>query len=214
MMVWHGHAWWHTFAMWNTNLSHPDAFIAHMSVLSIFYNYMGGDGGARRLTSLLQPEKPITVDSLAFQAPMLSLVHAAELVPYSRFVAFIVRTYAIHNQLLTEPEFSSAFPSIDHDAMFVDTVLHSLDHWMLHELFDQPCTRALWEVQPTKQIGDVKWDLLGKATSFAYTVSDDHPRIENIYIRQSPHPFHQRFYKEVSSVDPELAWHMQACMAK
>lgn len=145
---------------------------------------------------------------------MVPLGEVAPLAPYSRFIAFLGCAYSIHCRLLSEADFLDAFPGVDHDAVFVDTVLHSLDHWMLHDLFDEPSTQRLWVVSKSSEQGSPNWHLIGSLTSLAYSISDDHPKLHSIYIRQSPYPFHRRFYEEVVPVDPELAWNMQACMAK
>lgn len=128
-------------------------------------------------------------------------------------MAFLERAYWIHCRLLSEAEFLEAFPGVDHDAMFVDTVLHSLDHWIVHELFDESCTKALWVVDKSSEKGLVNWNLVGSLTGLAHSISDDYSRLHAVHMWQSPHPFQRRFYEEVSTVDPELAWNMHACMA-
>ena len=61
-----------------------------------------------------------------------------ELVPYSSFVNFIVKTRPIF--LSDFAKYRTQFPGVHGEAMYIGTVMHSMDHTAL----DWACEEPLW----------------------------------------------------------------------
>merc|ERR1719362_2133102 len=187
---WHGHAWWHALAMWGIDLQNPDPWIQRMGLISLFQNHMGGDGAGEILTSVVQREVLLTGDSMPFQRPMPPFNKVNALVPHSRFLAFLSVALERFSGLWHNPEHSGMFSNMNLDSHFVCTVLHSLDHWMLHQVNEEAGIRALWEQSndPSASTGSIDWRITGQMASFAYGLSDDYPKLYDVYMRQSSNP--------------------------
>lgn len=216
--VWFGHAWVHSLAMWGIDEFSPDPWVARMSVCSLFFNHLGGDGGAELWNQMSGAgiDPMILADVVAVQRPLRDFARWRPLMPYSRFIRFIEGTREIWFRLLKESEFANAFgPLMDPEGHYIATILHSIDHWMLYNCFGNTHRLVLFCYDgPECGFGNIDFYRTGKLVCTALCLADDWPKLFDVYMRQSPHPFYQRVYQEAVAIDAELAWHMQNCMIK
>lgn len=223
LYVWQCHAWLHALAMWGCDKSHQIPWVANMSTYSYFFNHLGGDGGIGVMAEAVHVDwDPMEFSQKApMQRPLRPYDRLRDLLPYSRFGTFITLAHEIFMTLLSEPEFAKAFSGLDSEGHFIASVVHSLDHFEFQKIFGPPSKLLLchWDGPnqasvTSTETGDIHYKLIGALCRMGFALSDDWPKLFNVYIRQAPHPFYQRFYAEVSKFDPELAWHMQGCMIK
>ena len=230
LALWKGHAHVHGLATWGVDTKATDAWLARMSVCSLYFNHLGGDGGAVHWKSAVNSDiEPLDLPSkLPFQRPGRDFGRLEQLLPYSRFLSFVDASSTIFFRLLKEqkqqhggPETASsaeAFAAMDPMAHYHATFLHSLDHWMLHRAFDEKGKLALLfrgNRRSSREEGEeADFRTMSDLSTFAFAISDDWPKLFSVYMRQSSHPFYRRVYEECLELDPELAFHVQCCIIK
>jgi hypothetical protein len=99
------------------------------------------------------------------------------------------------------------FPGCNVEAMFVGTVLHSLDHTLLERNLEDP----LWL--------DVKCPKYGRMAEMGRIIRvgfvEDVPGLYfHKRFKGSGHPFYKAVYKKAARVNKDLADHMDTCIIK
>ena len=99
------------------------------------------------------------------------------------------------------------FPGIDGEAMFIGTVLHSLDHTnMAWNLLD-----TLWLDTSDARFGNLAE--LGRFVRAGFV--DDLPGVcWPRHFQHAPHPFYAAVYAEARKIDEKLARHMDSAIIK
>merc|ERR1711881_705892 len=197
-------------------------FVAKMLVCSYYFNHLGGDGGVSLFCKTFGLDwDPMEYSSqVPMQRAMRPYERLRELLPYSRFCAFLYHARETFNGMLKDPEYAQTLEgpnnNLDPEGHFIVTAVHSLDHWQLNRIFSvAPGRLLLFEQSAGGRPGkDIDYKALGKLCYTLLALSDDWPKLFDVYLRQAPHPFYKHFYQEASKLDGELAWHMQGCMIK
>ena len=128
-----------------------------------------------------------------------------DLIPHSRFVRFAVRVRSI---FFTEfAKHKHLFPGVHAEAMFVGTILHSLDHTLMEWNLKDP----LWLDENDPRFG--KMAELGQIVRTGF-VED----VPGLYFHKrfkgSGHPFYEAVYKKAAKIDKDLADNMDTCIIK
>ena len=124
---------------------------------------------------------------------------------YSKYVEFVIKTRAIFLRELVKHK--NLFPNCDGEAMFVGTVLHSIDHLMLNRIVADP----LWLSTDCPKFG-----LLGECNRIILSCfNDDLPFLYfNKNFRGSGHPFFEAVYRKAAKVNKDLADNLDTCIVK
>lgn len=210
----------HAMANWGVNLDDSlkdvNPFLRQNGVVTTMYNFFGYSMFSRFLQ--IWTDQGLLSDGWTKpHAPLIkSFNHGIkenvwqhgqiqELVKYSRFVKFAVKVRAIF--LAEFAEHKDLFPGIDGEAMFVGTVLHSLDH----TLMDWNLKDALYLDTTDNRFG--KMAEMGQVVKVGF-VSD----VDGLYFHKrfkgSGHPFYDAVYKKAAGIDKELADNMDTCIIK
>jgi len=210
----------HAMANWGVNvdeaLADVNPFFRQSSVVTVLYNFFGYtsfngffktwvDEG---LTSSgwLKPEKPF-VQALNHGIKENVWQHAqiVDLTKHSEFVNFIVQVRAIF--FAEFQKHKDLFPGTDGEAMFVGTILHSLDH----SLMDWNLKDPLWLDVDDPRFG--KMAELGRVVKVGF-VSD----IPGLYFHKrykgSGHPFYEAVYRKAAKINNKFADVMDTCIIK
>lgn len=208
----------HSLANWGVNLSDAiedtNPFLQRNSIVSTIYNYFGYscfrnfiEGWKKR--GLLSPNwKPDAIvhcfnhgiDDNIWQHSQID-----ELVPYSRFVKFIVKARAIFFSEFAKHK--DLFPGVHGEAMFVGTILHSLDHTLMDWNLEDP----LW-----LDVNDPRFGLmaeLGRIVKVGFVSDVPYLYFQKRY-KGSGHPFYDAVYEKTAKIDKELADNMDTCIIK
>lgn len=128
-----------------------------------------------------------------------------DLVSHSRLVGFVVKVRAIFFAEFARHK--ADFPGIDCEALFISTVLHSLDHYCAEKNVTDP----LYMNTSNKRFG--KMAEINRIVSAAF-VTD----VDGIYFGkrfyQCSHPFYLRVYAKAAKIDKELADNMDCCIIR
>mmetsp|Transcript_45839 Transcript_45839/g.143393 ORF Transcript_45839/g.143393 Transcript_45839/m.143393 type:complete len:186 (-) Transcript_45839:65-622(-) len=185
-----------------------------MSLISIMYNFFGHSlfpkicGAWESLGvcehSLADVRK---VFRHGVREGVSSHAQVGELAQDSNIVSFVIK---VRNKFLNAfQRHRDDFLGIDGEALFVGTVVHSLDHqvleWLLPDpLWMEPETlpkrfRAMAEVSRLVRVGFVPEPPL---------------QLFRKRMRDAPGPFYRTVYAHAARIDKRLADHMDACIAK
>ena len=128
-----------------------------------------------------------------------------DLVKHSEFVNFVVLVRSIFFAELQKHK--HLFPDVDGEAMFVGTILHSLDH----TLSDWNLKDPLWLDVDNPRFG--KMAEVGRIVKVGF-VSD----VPGIYFHKrfkgSGHPFYEAVYRKAAKINKKLADNMDTCIIK
>jgi len=128
-----------------------------------------------------------------------------DLSKFSRFVKFTIKVRSI---FLTEfQKHKALFPGVNGEAMFVGTVLHSLDHTLMDWNLKDPL------FLDTKDNKFGKMAEIGQIVKAGF-VSDVDGLYFNKSFKGSSHPFYRSVYKKAAKIDKDLADHMDTCIIK
>lgn len=208
----------HSLANWgvnlNDNLKETNPFLLRNSVVTTVYNFFGYscfrnfmEGWEKRglLSEGWDPDAFIHCVNHGVKDNIWQHSQIDELVPYSRFVNFIIKARGIFFS-----EFSKhkhLFPGVHGEAMFVGTVLHSLDHTLMHWNLKDP----LWLDVDDPRFG--RMAELGRIVKVGF-VED----VPFLYFQKrfkgSGHPFYDAVYEKAAKIDRELADNMDTCIIK
>jgi hypothetical protein len=208
----------HSLANWGVNLSDAikdtNPFLLRNSLVTTVYNYFGYscfhnfmEGWEKKglLSPNWNPNEWVNCVNHGIDDNIWQHSQIDELVPYSRFVNFVVKVRAIFFSEFAKHK--DLFPGIHGEAMFVGTILHSLDHtlmdWNLEDPLwldvDDPRFGRMAEIGRIIKVGFVK------DVPFLYF----HKRFKG-----SGHPFYDAVYEKAAKVDKKLADNMDTCIIK
>mmetsp|Transcript_65540 Transcript_65540/g.166040 ORF Transcript_65540/g.166040 Transcript_65540/m.166040 type:complete len:517 (-) Transcript_65540:186-1736(-) len=203
----------HASANWGLNPEAKDPFVKQNAIVTVIYNYFGARGFSE-VRGLLYNLGLVSVEhSKGF---LDSLDHSmkkgvpphkqvVDLLPYSDVVTFVVK--ARRHFLTLFDQYKNYLEDIDGEAMFIGTVLHSLDHSLWCKVIGDP----LWF--------DVKDPVFGKSADLMRITragfADDLPAVLfTKKYRDASHPFYKTFYEKVVKINKELADMMDTCIIK
>jgi len=210
----------HAIANWGCNvddsLAELNPFFQRNSIVTVLYNFFGytlfniwtkgwvdqgllSEGWASNKKPLLQ------CFDHGVKEGVLQHSQIVELFRYSRLIHFVAR---VHSIFLAEfAKHKSLFPGANGEALFVGTVLHSLDH----TLMDWNLEDALYLDVDDPRFG--KMAEMGRIVKVGF-VSD----VDGLYFhkrfKDSGHPFYDAVYRKAAKIDKELADHMDTCIIK
>jgi len=206
-----GHVKLHAMANWAVN-DLLDGFSRQNSIITVMYNYFGRSTFPRLVKSwqhygfvqhnLRNITKVIdhgVNQGIAFHGKLRDLQQ------HSVLVDFVVK---VRNSFLNKfQEYQSEFRGIDGEAMFVGTVLHSLDHSLMEMNLPEP----LW-----LDVGNPKFGAMAEIGRFVRVgFTPDLPGIMfHKGFKNAPHPFHQAVYRHAARINKELADKMDTCIVK
>ena len=210
----------HAMANWGVivdeALADVNPFFRRNSVATVMYNYFGYtsfngffqtwvDEGLAS-PGWLKPEKPLVQSfNHGIKEGVWQHGQIVDLVKHSEFVKFVVLVRSIFFAELQKHK--HLFPDVDGEAMFVGTILHSLDH----TLSDWNLKDPLWLDVDNPRFG--KMAEVGRIVKVGF-VSD----VPGIYFHKrfkgSGHPFYEAVYRKAAKINKKLADNMDTCIIK
>ena len=202
----------HAYANWATNVNAPMKFQQRNSAITIMYNYFGyevfprlaalwRDSGAAkhdftRITKVID-------HGISRGVPAHPRIR--ELLPHSQLASFVVKTRNFFLNLYSD--YKAEFLAMDGEAMFIGTILHSLDHTLMSWNLLDP----LW-----LDVNDPKFGVCAEVGRFVRVgFVDDLPFIAFAKrYKDAPHPFYRAVYKQAASINKRLADNMDTCIIK
>ena len=208
----HSHPKVHALANWGVNPQITDPFVRWMSVVTVMYNYFGYTTFTQiidiwRGLGLVRFDFSKTLDCfrLGLEEGIQPHGDIRKLMPHSSLVDFVVK---IRNAFLNM--FNSHkrdFATIDGEALFAGTVLHSLDH----EMYVTNLRDVLWLDDCHPEFGFMAEVV--QVTGAAFTA--DLPLLPfNCKFHQATHPFYQKVYEHARSIDPWFADRLDTCIIR
>lgn len=208
----------HAFANWGLNLNdeikETNPFLHQNSVVTAIYNFFGYscfrnfmEGWEKQglLAEGWDPDALIDSFNHGIRENIWQHSNIEALVPYSRFVKFVVNVRGIFFSEFAKHK--ESFPGVHGEAMFVGTILHSLDHTLMDWNLEDP----LWLDVNDPKFG--KMAQLGRIVKVGF-VSD----VPCLYFQKrfkgSGHPFYDAVYRKAAKIDKEFADHMDTCIIK
>jgi len=208
----------HSLANWGTN-TEPETkekypFLYQNSIVTTIYNYFGFSCFTGYIPfwssiGLMSPDwKPKSLTDCfthGIHDNIWAHPNIQELIPHSRLVKFICTLRPVF--LSQFQKYRDEFPGIDGEALFVGTVLHSLDHtcmeWNLED--------ALWLDVDCPKFG--KMAELGRIVRVGFV--QDVPGLSfNKRFKGSKHPFYKSVYEKAAKIDKKYADYMDTCIIK
>ena len=204
----------HSCANWGINSDITEIpFMQRMAIATAMYNHFGFAAFPR----LCKLWKKIGLFKYNFENIALIFNHGIEnadppfnenvvqLTQSSRTAPFLLKVRS--KFLTTFAKYKDSFYGIDPDAMFIGTVVHSLDHTILEWGLGDP----LWLNDNHPDFGLMAE--LGQIVRAGF--------VENLafipfkrHFRELPHPFHEEIYNYAVTIDKELADNIDTCIIK
>lgn len=210
----------HAMANWGVNLDDAlkdvNPFFRQSSVVTVMYNYFGYTSFNSFMKQwakqgLVSEEwagdaKPLVQEfNHGIKDNIWQHTQIDELVKYSDFVTFVVKVRAIF--LAEFKKYKAMFPGANGEAMFVGTVLHSLDH----TLMDINLKDALWLDVDDPRFG--KMAEVGRVVKAGF-VSDVPGLYFHKRFKDSGHPFYESVYEKAAKINKFMADNMDTCIIK
>lgn len=208
-----GHVTLHAYGNWACNLEGDvSSFVRTMGVATVFYNYLGATVYPRlmrflHLSKLSRYDLTRMPEIFAHGCAAGVQPHTSilELRTHSKVVDFVIR---LRRQfLMTFCKHQSKFPGVDGEALFIGTILHSLDHTLAGEIVSEP----LWLDVSSPEFGAMAEHGRIARTSFV----DDLPCLlfHKLY-KDAPDQFFKEVYSHAFAINPKLADSMDAALIK
>lgn len=210
----------HAMANWGVNLDESlegvNPFFRRNSVVTVMYNFFGYSTFSKLLETWVgqgllsegwaKPSNPLIASfNHGIEENVWQHGQIDQLARYSRLVKFVVKVRSIF--LAEFQKHKNLFPGVDGEAMFVGTVLHSLDHTMM----DWNLKDALYLDTSDSRFG--KMAEMGQVVKCGFVSDVDglyfHKRFKN-----SGHPFYDSVYEKAAKIDKLLADQMDTCIIK
>lgn len=208
----------HALANWGVNVEGKvkeiNPFFYRSSVVTTIYNFFGYskfktfmEGWERQglLRKGFDPNALLDCFNHGIEDNIWQHAKIDELVKHSRFINFVVRVRAI---FFSEFEkYKHLFPDVHPEAMFVGTILHSLDHTLMDWNLEDP----LW-----LDVEDPRFGIMaeiGRIVKVGF-VKDVPLLCFHTRFKGSGHPFYEAVYKKAARIDKELADNMDTCIIK
>lgn len=205
----------HAYANWAVNARNYDnSYARRASMITVMYNYFGHTifptlaemwhnwGLAKQLwTGVVLILNAGVEDGLnAHKESKLQ-----EIAPYSNVCDFV---YQLREPFLKEfKQYKDEFPEIDGDALYIGTVMHSLDHTNMGWNMEDP----LWLDTADKEYGHIAE--LGRFVRAGFV--DDIPfETWHKRFRGAPHPFYKKIYQLAKKINKKMADNMETAIIK
>ncbi|KAL7547262.1 hypothetical protein ACHAWF_010586 [Thalassiosira exigua] len=210
----------HSMANWGVNvddsLEGTNPFFRRNSIVTVMYNYFGytcfntfmNNWAKQGLVSKGWVYKAPLLDTFNFgiKSGISEHAHIDQLTKYSRFVKFVIKVRAIFMSEFAKYK-KDHFPGVNGEAMFVGTILHSLDH----TLADMNLKEPLYLDTADARFG--KMAEMGQVVKAGFVSDLDglyfHKRFKN-----SGHPFYDSVYEKAAKIDMLFADNMDTCIVK
>jgi len=208
----------HALANWGFNsdtaVKETNPFLYRNSIVTSIYNYFGyscfstymEEWERQGLLAVgFDPNAWTQCIDHGIKAHIWQHSNIDELVKYSRFVRFIVQVRAIFSAEFGKHK--DVFPGVQGEAMFVGTVLHSLDHTLMNWNLEDP----LWLDVDDPRFG--RMAQIGRIVKVGF-VQDVPLLYFHKRFKGSGHPFYEAVYKKAAKINKELADNMDTCIIK
>lgn len=212
----------HALANWGLNPDAKDPFIQRMSQASCIYNYLGFTG-LQNFWDLVEKwgitdVHPDGVNSLSDAVNWVFIKNLARgitlhsqliiLMKYSELVDYVIK---LRNFFLIKFEdYREDMAGIDGEALYVGTVLHSLDHSQSFEI-------GLKQHDYAHYVTDVdEFRSMASMVRYgAYGMMEDLPLLSfDVKYRDAPHPFFRAVYERGAKLNKKFADIMDCCIIK
>ena len=205
----------HAMANWAVNLEANNSEVRWYSAVTVAYNYFGCVGFRRgeslyRFFGLLSPGNTLKAfDKFILDGAQGSVpAHAdvVELMPHSELVTFVEKLRTPFLKAFSRYK-DTDFAGCEAEALFVGTIIHSLDHSQMLETVTDP----LWH-----DVDDPKFGYTAEILRIAFIAfHDDHPcLLFNKSFKNAKHPFYQEVYKAARKINPKFADKLDTCIVK
>ena len=208
----------HSLANWGVNcdtvVKDTNPFLHRNSIVTTVYNYFGYScfktyikkwekGGL--LAVGFDPNALIECIDHGIKASIWQHSQVDELLKYSRLVNFVVKVRGIFSREFARHK--DMFPGVNGEAMFVGTILHSLDHMLMDWNLEDP----LWLDVDDPRFG--KMAQIGRIVKVGFV--EDIPLLYfHKRYKGSGHPFYEAVYEKAAKIDKEFADNMDTCIIK
>mmetsp|Transcript_24585 Transcript_24585/g.56282 ORF Transcript_24585/g.56282 Transcript_24585/m.56282 type:complete len:489 (-) Transcript_24585:199-1665(-) len=208
----------HALANWGVNI-HPgqvkeNPFPARNSLVTVIYNYFGYSSFKNfiptwREWGLLSmdwdPDSLMKTFDHGVKYPIWHHPEIYHLSKYSRLVNFIILVRSVFMEEFHKH--GKCFPGVHGEALFVGSILHSLDHTTMDWNLEDP----LWL--------DVDCPLTGKMAELGRIVKVGFVAdVPGLYFhkrfKDAGHPFYDAVYKKAAKIDKKYADNMDTCIIK
>lgn len=222
-VIWYGlisyqHVKLHSFANWGVNCDEHvkklNSCLHRNSLITVIYNYFGfssfptfmkGWESDGLLSENWDPKSLTACFVHGAEDNIWQHGHIVEMQPYSEFVRFVVNVRAIFLSEFTK--YKHLFPDVHGEALFVGTVLHSLDH----ALMDWNMEDALWLDVDDPKYG--KMAEMGRIVKAGF--AGDVPGFYfNRRFKGSGHPFYESVYRKAAKINKKFADNMDTCICR
>lgn len=212
------HVKMHALANWGVNVDDDqfdkNPFVARNSLVTVMYNYFGYVAFGRffdtwKKMGIMHQDWDFDALRTCFDLGVKDNIwhhpNISELARYSRFVNFIVRVREIFHKEFNRHRRCFA-DNVHVEALFVGTVLHSLDHTIMDRNLEDP----LWlhthgDFGMMAELGRiVKVGFVGDVPGIYF-----HKRFKGAH-----HPFYDSVYRQAALIDTDFADHMDTCIIK
>ena len=208
----------HAMANWAVNVDNnvrkKNPFFYRNSVVTSVYNYFGYScfktymkGWEKRglLKLGFDPDSLIACFDHGIRENIVMHQNISDLSNYSRLVKFVIEVRGIFLKEFTVHR--DSFPGVNPEAMFVGTVLHSLDHTLMEWNLEDP----LW-----LDVNDTRFGVMaqiGRIVRVGFV--EDVPLLYfHKRFKGSKHPFYEAVYEKAAKIDIKLADNMDTCIIK
>ena len=208
------HSLVHSIANWGTNVNNSHSYLSNLSIVTICFNYFGASYFPRLMQNysyfgILQFPCPGIVDM--FNGLRLTAIpnhqNITKLMKYSRYVNFLSKIRQPFLKLFMK--YSSDFEGISGEALFVGTIIHSLDHYLLEYVISDP----LWLTHTNPKYKMI--DQFSRIITAGF--NSDLPFLGYFFNRKyknGNHIFFREFHSIAVKYDKELADNMDTCICK
>jgi len=194
----------HAYSNWSVNFDASDWCLHRMSLIAAYYNHLGCHGfgnlqGFLNSIGIIRSTQAmhifLSADPMPFNVPPHGfLVQLCPLCPHVHFVA------KVRDFFLSEiRNHKDDFVGIDPEALFIGSVIHSLDHANIGTYLDDFAInyrdnnfRPMWE------IASLARTCFNSRNTIALPIND-------VCFKTSPHPFFRRVYEFAKTIDTDLA---------
>ena len=208
----------HALANWGINnesdIKKKNFFLYQNSIVTVVYNFFGFTCFAKYIPTwinwgFLSPNwnthSLVQVFEHGVKDNIWSHPNITELIPFSNLVSFICKCRAMF--LAEFAKYQDDFPGIHGEALFVGTVLHSLDHTCMDRNLEDP----LWLNVNCSKFG--RMAELGRIVKVGF-VKDVPGLMFHKRFKGSKHPFYQSVYCKAAKMNSFYAENMDTCIIK
>lgn len=208
----------HALANWGINnesdTKEKNPFLYQNSVVTVVYNFFGFTCFAKYMPTWInwgflsqdwEGKALIEVFKHGVKDNIWSHPNITQLIPFSNLVSFICKCRAMF--LAEFIKYQDEFAGIHGEALFVGTVLHSLDHTCMDRNLEDP----LWLNINCSRFG--RMAELGRIVKVGF-VQDVPGLIFHKRFKGSKHPFYRSVYRKAERMNRFYAENMDTCIIK